>query len=296
MSQTSEEPVTVLEKKEPGPKWSKYFKIGAILILIAILVFVVVDSTVGDSRVKSVLTDFLDAVEDLGFWGAVLFALVYVVATVLLIPGTILTLGAGFVFTRTNGGDNVAGTLIATAVVFVGATAGATLAFIFARFLLRDAATKLTEKYKVFRAIDKAIETNGLKIVFLLRLSPAIPFNVLNYILGTTNVTLREYVLACFGLLPGTIAFCFVGSTLGSLSDVEEGGENSDGSGDTAKLIILIVGGVASIIAVVLITIYARRELKKYLDEAQENDVETGEAVETQPNTPSTSEAPYVKT
>ena len=261
--QVSEEDMVSSQTKEkPFP-----VKIIVSVLLLGLLVYVIVDSfTAGN--VRNLLTGFLDFIEDSGFWGAVLFAVVYIIATVLLIPGTILTLGAGFVFTRTTGSQAL-GTIVATAVVFFGASIGATLAFICARFLLRDYAAKLTEKYKVFRAIDKAIATNGLKTVFLLRLSPAVPFNVLNYLLGTTAVTLKEYILACFGLLPGTAAFCFIGSTLSSLAEVKDG-KAKDGNGNTVQLVLSIIGGIASIIVVLILSVYARRELNKYLKKEEE--------------------------
>lgn len=257
----------VVEEKKSVFDHVKNPKIWILALLGGLLIYIVIDAFT-TNNVKSVLTDFLDYIEEIGFWGGVLFAMVYVVATVALIPGSVLTLGAGFVFTRTNGGSQVKGTLIATTVVFLGASIGACLAFLLGRYLLRDFAQGLTKKYKVFRAIDKAIEGNGGKIVLLLRLSPAIPFNILNYLLGTTAVSFKEYALACIGLLPGTTAFCFIGSTLNSLSDTTGGAEKTSGA-KTVEIIVLIVGIIASILAVVAVTIFARRELKKHLVEEE---------------------------
>ena len=265
-------------------------KIWAVLFLLGLLIFIVIDEFTS-GYVKGIREDFLQFVEDLGFWGAVLFAIVYIVATVFLIPGTILTLGAGFIFTQTTG-SQVAGTFIATGVVFIGASIGATLAFLIGRFLLNEYTTELTKKYKTFRAINKAIETNGLKIVFLLRLSPVIPFNVLNYILGTTAVSLKAYITALIGLLPGTMAFCFIGSTLSSVTESEstEEEDDEDGSSGTVRLVVLIVGLIATVIAVVLITLFAKKELAKALKE--EEDAENNEGSNTT-SPASTSEQPY---
>lgn len=243
-----------------------------ILALLGIITYVIIDSFT-TKNVRRLLTEFLDWIEELGFGGAILFALVYMIATVMFIPGSVLTIGAGFVFTKTNGGNQVAGTFIATAVVFVGASVGSILAFIVARFLLRESVSKLTLKYPVFKAIDAAVEKNGFKILFLLRLSPLIPFNALNYILGITAASLRDYSLASFGLLPGTIGFCFIGSTLGSLTDVEDGSDEETGGAKATRIVVLVVGIIATIVAVVVLSIYAKRELKKHLPPSEEQDV-----------------------
>lgn len=235
------------------------------LILLGLLTYTIVD-TFTTGNVKKLLSQLLDYIQHLGFAGAVLFTALYVVATVLLIPGTILTLGAGFIFTSTHHGNQLVGTAIASAVVFIGASAGAVLAFLLARFILQDSASHLREKYQSFRAIDKVIEGNGFKITFLLRLSPALPFNVLNYLMGTTSVSLKEYSLALFGILPGTIAYCFIGSTFSNFSQVMGSGNSEEvASQRIVKVTVLVVGIIATILAVALVTFYARRELKRYL-------------------------------
>lgn len=250
------------------------------LVLLGLFTYIIID-TFTTGHVKEVLSQFLDYIQKIGFAGAVLFAALYIVATVLLIPGTILTLGAGFVFTSTHGGNQLIGTGIAASVVFVGASGGAILAFLLARFILQDIAAHLREKYHSFRAIDKAIEGNGFKITFLLRLSPAIPFNVLNYLMGTTSVSLRHYSLALFGILPGTIAYCFIGSTFSSLSQVM-GGDNDEQSTSqrTVRIAVLVVGIVATILVVALVTFYARRELKKYVHAEEERTIGTSSPYE----------------
>lgn len=248
------------------------YKIVIGLCLVGCLVYAIVDSFT-TKNIQDLAIFLLEYIEKIGFWGGILFTLVYIVATVCLIPGSILTLGAGFVFTQTNEGNQLKGTLIATVVVFIGASVGGTIAFLIARFVLQDTAKAMTTKYRIFRAIDSAIETNGLKIVVLLRLSPAIPFNVLNYLLGTTSISLRNYTIACVGLLPGTMAFCFIGSSLQGLAGTAGGndGEDEDSNSKTVRLVIIIVGVIASVIAIVMITIYAKRELNKALEnEAQE--------------------------
>ncbi len=257
------------------------------MVIIGFVIYLIVDAFT-TRHITRLSTKFLEAVEDLGVGGIFLFGLVYILATILLIPGTILTIGAGFVFTKTNN-NQIIGTSIASAVVFVGATIGSTVAYLLAKYFLRNTINGWATKYRIFKAIDKAIEKNGLKIVFLLRLSPLLPFNVLNYLLGVTSLKLRDYVIACLGFIPGTVAFTFIGSTLGSISDVVMNGMmNEEGNNRTIRIVILVVGIIASVLAVVAITFYARRELQKHLDDDTElSDVEnekgeTNKSTETQ--------------
>lgn len=164
------------------------------------------------------------------------------------------------------------GTSIASAVLFLGATIGSILAHLIAKHFLRNTINGWAKNYRLFKAIDKAIESNGLKIVFLLRLSPLLPYNVLNYLLGITSLKLRDYAIACLGFIPGTVAFTFIGSTLGSITDVVMNGMmDEEGSNRTVRLVILVVGIVASVLAVVAVTVYARLELRKHLDNEEES-------------------------
>ena len=140
----------------------------------------------------------------------------------------------------------------------LGATSGATMAFILAKSLVRDAVASLKTKYPTFDTIDKVVEIYGLRVTFLLRLSPAIPFNAVNYLMGLTSVSLRDYVMACAGMLPGTIAYCFIGGTLGSLADA-----GSVGFSNPIVLILLIVGTAITLIGMIVLSIYAK---KKYVE------------------------------
>ena len=117
-------------------------------------------------------------------------------------------------------------------------------------------------------AIDKVLEKEGLKFTFLLRLCPLIPFNAFNYIMGVTSVTFKAYALAGLGMIPGTIVYVFVGTTIGNISAAASG----DFEGGTATLVFLIVGTVMAFIAIVYVTIVVKRYLNKQLaaqDEAK---------------------------
>jgi len=142
---------------------------------------------------QALLTSALEWINNLGPAAAIAFIGIYIVAAVLFFPASILTLGAGVVF----------GVVQGSIYVFIGATIGATLAFLVGRYLARG-------------WVEKRIE--GMKIVLLTRLSPIFPFNLLNYAYGLTKVTFRDYVFGTFGILPGTIMYVYVGSLAKNLA------------------------------------------------------------------------------
>jgi uncharacterized membrane protein YdjX (TVP38/TMEM64 family) len=132
------------------------------------------------------MVDFIHWAKGMGAAGGALYAVVYIAGTALFFPGLPLTLGAGFLY----------GAIIGTLVVSPASVAGATLAFLIARYLARDWVTRRIKKYPQAAAMDRAIEKNGFKAVVLLRLQPVLPFNILNYALGLTSIRLRDYMLA----------------------------------------------------------------------------------------------------
>jgi uncharacterized membrane protein YdjX (TVP38/TMEM64 family) len=167
---------------------------------------IVLVSLFGAARLLPVaqwLEAFNKWVGDLGPWGMVIFIGVYVLATILMVPGSILTVGAGLVF----------GLGWAFVAVSIGSTIGAALAFLISRFLARERVEALAEKNESFHRIDKAIGEQGAKLILLLRLSPLIPFNLSNYFYGITGVKFWPYVLASWiGMLPGTLLYVYLGS------------------------------------------------------------------------------------
>jgi len=202
--------------------------------------------------------------------GSFVFVLVYFSATVLLLPGSIFTIGAGFVFAQVVG--QVGGVFLGTLVVFLGATSGATVAFIIARYILRSTIENKAKNNKKFGIIDKVVELNGLKVTFLLRLAPIVPFNIFNYFMGITSVTLYQYCLAHFGLLPGTFVYVFLGTTLSSVADASGAGFTSN----KTVLIILIVLLVVAFIGIFLLSYYAKKQFNKYVKEIEEREKKEG--------------------
>lgn len=192
---------------------------------------------------------FRDWAAGLGVAGKALYALVYAVATVLLFPASLLTIAAGFAF----------GLGWGIAVVWVGATAGAALAFLIARHVARERVEKAARKRENFRAIDRAIGEKGWKIVALLRLSPLVPFSLSNYLYGLTAIRFGPYVLAsAAGMLPGTVLYVYLG-VAGRAAAAASAGEKRS----PLEWAALAVGLAATIIATIFITRIARRELRK---------------------------------
>lgn len=194
------------------------------------------------------LPGFIAWVRGLGALGPAAFIVGYLVATVAFIPGSLLTLAAGAIF----------GIALGTVTVFVGAVLGSTAAFLLARTVARRAVERRIAGDPRFTAIDEAVARDGRKIVFLLRLSPVFPFNLLNYALGLTRVRVRDYLLASLGMLPGTLLYVYTGTVAGEVVVAAGGAAPPKGVGYYA---VLLLGLSATLAVTVLITRTARRAL-----------------------------------
>lgn len=235
-----------------------------------------------------------------GVAGALAFAAVYIALTVALVPGSVLTLGAGFAY----------GPLVGTLVVSPVSVAAATTAFLLGRTAARPwiarrmahvdrtamrPRTRVSDSFVRphsgprraeraeeilatgqglcgdgtdgalgrFQAVDRAVGREGFKIVALLRLSPLFPFTIGNYALGLTRVRLRDYVLASWiGMLPGTVLYVYLGSLLTSATDLARGAPTQ---ASPATRLLYWGGLVATALVVWLITRTARRSLPELL-------------------------------
>ncbi|XHR82382.1 MAG: TVP38/TMEM64 family protein [Gloeotrichia echinulata GP01] len=203
---------------------------------------------------QAILRDALQSINSLGAVGAIAFIVLYIIATVAFLPGSILTLGSGVIF----------GVVWGSIYVFIGATLGATAAFIVGRYLARNwVASKITGNKK-FAAIDQAVAKEGLKIVLLTRLSPIFPFNLLNYAFGITGVSLKDYFIGSVGMIPGTIMYVYIGSLAGNLARI---GTEAQPTNPTLQWLIRILG----LIATIAVTVFVTRVARKALDQAVSN-------------------------
>ena len=217
-----------------------------LLLAAAVLVALVL---VGRQAGAAVLR-FAGWVDGLGGWAPAVYVLGYVVATVAFLPGSLLTLGAGAVF------GLVQGTLL----VLLGATLGAAAAFLVSRYVARGMVERRLAGNRRFAAIDRAIGADGRRIVFLLRLSPAIPFNLLNYALGLTRVRFGDFLLASAGMLPGTLLYVYYGKVAGDVARLAGGAPMPRGAG---YYVVLALGLAATVVAAALVTRTARRALEE---------------------------------
>ena len=211
-------------------------------IVIAALLVIAFAVAVRMLPVAEWITQFQAWVRGIGPLGYVVYVLAYAVCCVFIIPALALTLGAGAIF------GFVAGSIV----VIIGATIGATLAFLLARTVLRERVEKMTQGNAKFRALDRAITSEGTKILWLVRLSGFPPFTWVNYAFGLTGVRLVPYVLITFfGIIPGTLAFTWAGAA---------GAAALTGSGNRIALIVTAVGAILVAVVVGRIALNAIRK------------------------------------
>src|SRR6516164_526199 len=228
-------PETAAGTSSAGWKWALYAVVAIVVVLAA-----------RHFHVQDALKAALGWIGKLGPWGPAIFIGVYVIAAVLFIPGSVLTLGAGALF----------GVVVGSVCVSISATLGATAAFLVGRYLARDAIARKIEKNEKFATIDRAVAGEGWKIVLLTRLSPVFPFTLLNYAFGLTRVKLSHYVLASWvGMIPGTVMYVY----LGSLVNVGAGHRQRT----TGEWVLYGVGLLATITVTVFVTRLAKTALAK---------------------------------
>lgn len=155
---------------------------------------------------KELLSSALAWTAAAGPWGQAAFVGLYILACVAFLPGSVLTLGAGAAFGLWKG----------FLLVSLGSTLGACASFLAGRYLLRDWVSRKLNAVPAFAAVAAAVGREGGKVVFLTRLSPVLPFNLLNYAYGLTTVGLRPYALASWlGMMPGTFLYVYLGAAAG---------------------------------------------------------------------------------
>ncbi|MEP7176859.1 MAG: TVP38/TMEM64 family protein [Gemmatimonadales bacterium] len=223
-----------------------------LLVLAGVAVLVLAGRKAG-----ALIPAFSAWVDGLGVWGPVAFVAGYALAVVAFVPGSLLTLAAGAIF----------GVVKGTAFVLIAATLGASAAFLVSRYLARGFVERRLEGNERFAAIDRAIGSEGRKIVFLLRLSPVFPFNLLNYALGLTRVRFADYLVASIGMLPGTLLYVYYGKVAGDVARLAGGAPVERGA---AYYGVLGLGLLATIVVTTLVTRTARRALKEATDDGHD--------------------------
>jgi uncharacterized membrane protein YdjX (TVP38/TMEM64 family) len=217
---------------------------------VSMLALILLACVVPVGALVNALQGWLDG---LGLAGRFAFPAIYVLATLLFVPGSLLTAAAGALFGLSWG----------TAVVSVASTLAAALAFLIARHLARQTVARRAEANPRFRAIDRAIEQGGWRIIALLRLSPAVPFSLANYAFGLTGIPFWPYLAASWlAMLPGTFLYVYLGN-LGREGLAAAGGTSAYGPWQWA---LLIAGLLATVVVIVHVTRLARRALRESTD------------------------------
>lgn len=247
-------------------------KLIAGLILLCVMLFILVDSFTNqhvEKATKSFLEWSQNGMKSNPALGIFSFICIYFVATVCLLPDAVLTLGGGFIFAHAFGFP--LGVLLGFITTFIGSTSGGLVAFLLGRFILRDWAQNLISHYPYFKAIDSALQKNCLRIMVLLRLTPVIPFGILNYASGITSIPFLEYATAMLAVIPAAIMFTAVGASANSVTESTSAGNN-----DTIKIVFIVMGVIFGTLSVMTISHYAKKELNAAVrDEREEGGIQT---------------------
>jgi uncharacterized membrane protein YdjX (TVP38/TMEM64 family) len=230
----------------PRRGWRRFLTGNLLLGVAVFLAYLAVKMLVAEDLLKNILR----WIAGLGPAGPLLFIGLYIVAPILLFPGVILSIGAGTVF----------GLLAGSIYVSIGATLGATCAFLIGRYIARGWVAAKLEGNAKFKAVDHAVAREGWKIVGLARLSPLFPFNLLNYAFGLTDVSLRDYFFATWvGMIPGIVMYVYLGSLAGDVARIG----TRPVKDSTAHWVFEVAGFIASIAVALYVSYVAGRALRE---------------------------------
>jgi uncharacterized membrane protein YdjX (TVP38/TMEM64 family) len=204
---------------------------------------------------SSQLPAFAAWVKSLGVWGPLAFVGGYTTAAVLLMPAFLLTLAAGALW----------GFTLGVCYAMAGASLGASCAFLAGRYLVRRFVEHYVNRHPTIAAIDRAVESEGARLVFLLRLSPAVPYTLLNYVLGISRLRFRDHLVGLLGMTPVAAMYVYAGKVAGDFAVLASGAAAPRGA---AYYVLLTAGLAATVVATVLVTRAAKRALQQSVDRA----------------------------
>jgi uncharacterized membrane protein YdjX (TVP38/TMEM64 family) len=227
-----------------------------LIILLSIALIGVFLALLPTIRQPDFLQQILTNIQQLGWRGPIVFIGIYILATVLLLPASVLTLGAGALF----------GLVLGSVYTLMGATLGSILAFFIGRYLARDWVQAQIDRRPGLNTVIQAVVQQGFKIVLLTRLSPVFPFSILNYVYGVTDVSWRDYAYASIGMIPGTVMYVYIGSLAGSLATLGQSPTVLDPQAQLGRSLLQGLGLVATIGVTLYVTRLARQALKKYTE------------------------------
>ncbi len=198
---------------------------------------------------------FLDWFEDLGSLAPILFAIILIFGVVILAPTPILKVTAGALFPY----------WLAVLINFTASIVGGLLAFLLGRWLFRDMIAKIVVEDKRLQKVESAIEDEAMKISVLVRLSPLIPDELLNYVMASGPVTTRVFFLSSLSSIIYSLAYAYFGLALGKLALSSEGISQFNQS--PVGMGLLILGLIATIIATIIVTRVTMAALNDAIEE-----------------------------
>jgi uncharacterized membrane protein YdjX (TVP38/TMEM64 family) len=247
---TSLHPLDMTRSRVKGS--SSWRRVGLLVILVAALVGLGLCWHMGCYDIRPQVVKFFDWLDRLGPWAPVLFMLVDMLVVVLVLPGVILTLGAGFTF----------GVLKGSIYVVIATTLGATVAFLMARHLFGQRVSRFLLTHSKLKHIDYEFSRQGWKIVFLTRLVPFFPFKLSNYFFGLMQISLRDFVLGVFfGIIPITVNNVYIGSIAAELTTIASGAHGRS----PLQWALYGIGFLAAIVVVIYLRRLARKALDGYI-------------------------------
>jgi len=189
------------------------------------------------------------SVRALGAWGAVLFIAIFALASAAFVPAGLLTMTSGALF----------GIAAGIVYAFVGASIGACLAFLVARYAARVPVERWLTRHPRASTLGASVGEHGRRIVALLRLSPVIPFSVINVTMGVTRILFIDFVVANFGMLPVTALYVYYGAAAGALVTARRA-EHPRGA---AYWVLMAVGLAATLAVTMIVARLARQALAR---------------------------------
>ena len=210
--------------------------------LFACLIFALVIYAIHACGLFDLLTDLphlQTLIRQSGLFGYCLYIVLFIIASLFLLPGSILVITGGIVF----------GPILGTLLSLIAATLASSSSFLLARFLGRDLLLKYVGHSHTFQAIEKGIAHNGIDFLILTRLIPLFPYNIQNYAYGLTTIAFWPYTfISALTTLPGIVIYTVMASDLAS-------------EGITLRFILqLCLAGLALFILVQLAKLYARHK------------------------------------
>jgi uncharacterized membrane protein YdjX (TVP38/TMEM64 family) len=207
------------------------------------------------------IADALACVERSGIWGPVVLGVFYIACCIFLVPGSIPTLAAGFLF----------GVGLGSLTAILGSTIGACAAFLVGRTMARGWVARRIARSRRFTAIDRMVGRHGLKVVLLTRLSPISPFVVVNYLFSLTKVSFWQYALgSLIGMIPGTVMFVYFGAGLRSLAEVTAFAKGQLPA-SAAERVFFWAGLAVAVIIVVVLARLAHASLQRAMPKDEED-------------------------